>query len=156
MDFIFFLSIMPLLLLSIVISYDIACQWKINLAKRMDNLPEHLQISAAVALATFMFGIPKFHCPAHEEKCVIPHSLNLMPGVGRTDGEGIERNWAEMNRVANSTKEMGPGSRHDVLNNHFGYHNWSKYTGLGKFFFYFHLYNDNSIDLQDSHYGENF
>ncbi|KAG2047693.1 hypothetical protein BDR06DRAFT_985080 [Suillus hirtellus] len=88
MDFIFFLSIMPLLPLS----------WKINLTKRMDDLPEHLQISAAVALAAFMFGIPKFHCPAHKEKCVIPHSLNLMPGVGWTDGEGIERNWAEMNR----------------------------------------------------------
>ncbi|KAG1907608.1 uncharacterized protein F5891DRAFT_1124516 [Suillus fuscotomentosus] len=131
MDFIFFSSIMPLLLLSVVISYDIACQWKINLTKRMDDLPEHLQISAAVALAAFMFGIPKFHCPAHEEKCAIPHSLNLMPGVGRTDGEGIEHNWAEMNRVANSTKEMGPGSRHDVLDDHFGYHNWSKYTELG-------------------------
>ncbi|KAG1901792.1 uncharacterized protein F5891DRAFT_1221419 [Suillus fuscotomentosus] len=122
---------MPLLLLSVVISYDIACQWKINLTKRMDDLPEHPQILAAVALAAFMFGIPKFHCPAHEEKCAIPHSLNLMPGVGRTDGEGIERNWAEMNHVANSTKEMGPGSRHNVLNDHFGYHNWSKYTGLG-------------------------
>ncbi|KAG2101391.1 uncharacterized protein F5147DRAFT_747022 [Suillus discolor] len=131
MDFIFFSSIMPLLLLSIIISYDIACQWKINLTKRINELPEHLQIPAAVALATFIFGIPKFHCPAHEEKCAIPHSLNLIPGVGRTDGEGIERNWAEMNRVANSTKEMGPGSQHDVLDDHFGHHNWHKYTGLG-------------------------
>ncbi|KAG2101825.1 uncharacterized protein F5147DRAFT_746912 [Suillus discolor] len=130
MDFIFFSSIMPLLL-SVVISYDIACQWKINLTKRINKLPEHLQIPAAVALATFIFGIPKFHCPAHEEKCAIPHSLNLIPGIGRTDGEGIERNWAEMNRVANSTKEMGPSSRHDVLDDHFGHHNWRKYTGLG-------------------------
>ncbi|KAG1869682.1 hypothetical protein C8R48DRAFT_746879 [Suillus tomentosus] len=71
-----------------------------------------------------------FHAPAHEEKCSTPHSLNLMPGVGRTDGEGIERNWAEMNRVANSTKEMGPGSRHDTLDDHFGHHNWRKLTGL--------------------------
>ncbi|KAG2126618.1 hypothetical protein DEU56DRAFT_872880 [Suillus clintonianus] len=91
MDFIFFSSIIPLLLLSVVISYDIACQWKLNLAKRMNELPEHLQMPAAVTLAAFIFGIPKFHC------------------VGRTDGEGIERNWAEMNRVANSTKEMGAG-----------------------------------------------
>ncbi|KAG1740907.1 hypothetical protein EDB19DRAFT_1895242 [Suillus lakei] len=130
MDFIFFSSIMPLLLLSVIISYDIACQWKINFTKRMDDLPEHLQILAAVALAAFIFGIPKFHCPAHEEKCAIPHSLNLMPGAGWTDGEGIECNWAEMNCVVNSMKEMGPGSRHNVLDNHFGYHNWSKYTGL--------------------------
>ncbi|KAG1763903.1 hypothetical protein EV702DRAFT_1182676 [Suillus placidus] len=131
MDFIFFSSIMPLLLLTVVISYDIACQWKLNLMKRMNELPEHLRMPAAVALAAFMFGIPKFHCPAHEEKCTIPHSLNLMPGVGWTDGEGIECNWAEMNRVANSTKEMGAGYRHDVLDDHFGHHNWCKYAGLG-------------------------
>lgn len=134
MDFIFFSSIMPLLLLTVVISYDIACQWKLNLMKRMNELPEHLRMPAAVALAAFMFGIPKFHCPVHEEKCAIPHSLNLMPGVGWTDGEGIERNWAEMNRVANSTKEMGAGYRHDVLNDHFGHHNWRKYAGLGTIF----------------------
>ncbi|KAG1789262.1 uncharacterized protein HD556DRAFT_1433768 [Suillus plorans] len=131
MDFIFFSSIMPLLLLTVVISYDIACQWKLNLMKRMNELPEHLRMPAAVALVAFMFGIPKFHCPAHEEKCAIPHSLNLMPGVGRTDGEGIERNWAEMNCVANSTKEMGTGYQHDVLDDHFGHHNWRKYAGLG-------------------------
>ncbi|KAG2145301.1 uncharacterized protein EDB93DRAFT_1241161 [Suillus bovinus] len=131
MDFIFFSSIMPLLLLTVVISYDIACQWKLNLMKRMNELPEHLRMPAAVALVAFMFGILKFHCPVHKEKCAIPHSLNLMPGVGRTDGEGIECNWAEMNRVANSTKEMGTGYRHDVLDDHFGHHNWRKYAGLG-------------------------
>ncbi|KAG1843289.1 hypothetical protein DFJ58DRAFT_844398 [Suillus subalutaceus] len=131
MDFIFFSSIIPLLLLSVIISYDIACQWKLNLMKRMGELPEHLRMPAAVALTSFSFGIPKFHCPAHEEKCAIPHSLNLMPGVGWTDGEGIERNWAEMNRVANSTKEMGASYQHDVLDDHFGHHNWRKYTGLG-------------------------
>ena len=38
-----------------------------------------------------------------------------------------------MNRVANSTKEMGPGSRHDTLDDHFGHHNWRKYILLGKF-----------------------
>ncbi|KAG2058266.1 hypothetical protein BDR06DRAFT_1032018 [Suillus hirtellus] len=109
MDFIFFSSIMPLLLLSVVISYDIACQWKLNLMKRMNGLPEHLQMLATVTLAAFIFGIHKFHCPAHKEKCAIPHSLNLMPGIGWTDGEGIKCNWAEINHVANSMKEMGAG-----------------------------------------------
>jgi hypothetical protein len=47
-------------------------------------------------------------------------------------GEGIEQNWAEMNCVANSTKEMGLGSWHDTLNNYFGHHNWQNLTGLGK------------------------
>ncbi|KAH7904785.1 hypothetical protein BJ138DRAFT_1138456 [Hygrophoropsis aurantiaca] len=131
MDYIFFSALAPLLLLSVVISYDIACQWKVNVWERMKELPEELQVPLSIVASTFVFGIPKFHCPAHEKNCAIPHSLNLMPGVGRTDGEGIERNWSEMNRVANSTKEMGPGSRHDTLDDHFGHHNWRKYVSLG-------------------------
>ena len=73
----------------------------------------------------------------HKLPCQAPHSLNFKPGVGRPDGEGIERSWAEMNQVANSTKEMGPGSRHDTLDNHFGHHNWRKYVSLGKFCLFF-------------------
>ncbi|KAG1898330.1 uncharacterized protein F5891DRAFT_902314, partial [Suillus fuscotomentosus] len=132
MDFIFFSTIIPLLLLNVVISYNIACQWKINLLDRMNKLPENMCIPVAVAMSVFMFGIPKFHASAHDDGCSIPHSLNLMPGVGQTDGEGIERNWAEVNQVANSTKEMGPGARHDTLDDHFGHHNWRKFVGLGK------------------------
>jgi hypothetical protein len=132
MDYIFFSTITPLVLLSVVIFYSIACQWKLNLFKHMLELPDVIQIPIAAAIAAFLFAIPKFHAPAHEEKCSTPRSLNLMPGVGHTDGEGIERNWAEMNQVANSTKEMGPGSWHDTLDDHFGHHNWRKLTGLGK------------------------
>ncbi|KAJ3477374.1 hypothetical protein NLI96_g10506 [Meripilus lineatus] len=42
------------------------------------------------------------------------------PGVGRTDGEGIERDWSGLNSLATSIREMGPGSRHDTLDDHFG------------------------------------
>lgn len=132
MDYIFFSTITPLALLSMVISYDIACQWKLNLFKHMLELPDDIQIPIAAATAVFLFTILKFHAPAHEEKCSTPHSLNVMPGLGHTDGEGIKRNWAEMNHVANSTKEMGPGSWHNTLDDHFEHHNWWKFTGLGK------------------------
>lgn len=109
MDYIFFSVIFPLLIL-VVISYDIACQWKLNLAQRIQKLPDHLHLPLAVVTASFMFGIPKFHAPAHSLQCAMPHSLNLMPGVGCTDGEGIECNWSEINHVVNSMKEMGPGA----------------------------------------------
>ncbi|KAF8834462.1 hypothetical protein BDN67DRAFT_992665 [Paxillus ammoniavirescens] len=125
MDYIFFSAIVPLLLLSVMVSYDIACQWKLNLWKRMAELPEPMYLPLAVAMFHFAFGIPKFHCPAHATECAIPHSLNLMPA-------GIERNWSKMNHVGNSTKEMGPGARHNTLNDHFGHHNWRKYVGLGE------------------------
>ncbi|KAG1761649.1 hypothetical protein EDD22DRAFT_847615 [Suillus occidentalis] len=80
----------------------------------------------------FIFGIPKFHCPTHNIKCTTPYSLNLMPGVGHTDGEGIEHNWLEMNYVANSMKEMGLDSQHDTLDDYFSHHNWCKYIALAE------------------------
>lgn len=78
------------------------------------------------------FAVPKFHLPPHESKCQAPHSLNFKPGAGETDGEGIERNWAMTNGAAASTKEMGPGARHDTLDDHCGHGNWQKLIGLGE------------------------
>lgn len=54
-----------------------------------------------------------------------------MPGVGRTDGEAPERGWSHINPVATSTREMGPGSRRDTLDDHFSDWNWKKTTGMG-------------------------
>jgi hypothetical protein len=130
MDYIMLSALAPVLVLGVFISYDIACQFKVNFFDRMEALPNHLKLPDNVSTD---WGIPKCHCPMHKLPCQAPHSLNFKSGVGRTDGEGIERSWAEMNRVANSTKEMGPGSRHDTLDDHFGHHNWRKYVSLGKF-----------------------
>jgi hypothetical protein len=76
--------------------------------------------------------VPKFHLPAHIAACRTKHSFNFTPGVGRTDGEAPERAWNETNPLAMSTREMGPGSRRDVLDFHFGDYNWRKITSLGK------------------------
>lgn len=129
---------MPVLALTLIASYDIACQWKINFASRMEAFPPAMQIPQE-KLENMKNVIPKFHGPAHELKCQAPHSLNLVEGVGRTDGEGIERNWSEMNGVASSTAEMGPGSRHDTLDDHFGHHNFRKYVRMGTFLAFFGL-----------------
>lgn len=129
-DFILLCAVFPFLLLrNLFISYDIACQYKKKFFERMAGLPQHLRLSDDIDI---QWGIPKCHNPAHKVECQAPHSLNFKK-VGRTDGEGIERSWAETNLVANSTKEMGPGSRHDTLDDHFGHHNWRKMTGLGMY-----------------------
>jgi len=46
--------------------------------------------------------------------------------------ETPERVWAGHNALGNSTKAQGPGGRHDVLDDHFGFWNWLKYVGMGK------------------------
>lgn len=77
-------------------------------------------------------AIPKMHEPAHGKANHEKFSLNFIPGVGQSDLEGPERIWAAHNSLGNSTKTQGPGSRHDVLDDHFHFWNWQKYIGMGK------------------------
>jgi hypothetical protein len=78
-----------------------------------------------------IYLVPKFHLPAHILKCQVDYSFNLVPGVGQTDGEAPERGWSYINGVASSTKEMGPGSRRDTLDDLFGDYNWRKIAQIG-------------------------
>ncbi|KAG6821941.1 hypothetical protein H0H92_015986, partial [Tricholoma furcatifolium] len=113
---------------SFVISYDIACQWSINLRDRMSRLDRDFVLFADGVNVGFF--VPKFHLTAHVAGCRTRFSLNYNIGVGRTDGEAPERGWADSNPLASSTKEMGPGSRRDALDSHFGDHNWKKIIAL--------------------------
>ncbi|KAH9836221.1 uncharacterized protein C8Q71DRAFT_708478 [Rhodofomes roseus] len=126
MDYLYFSSLEHHSMPEIVTSYDIACQWSRNLSTRHDiyNAPfdcSHHRIN---------FLIPKFHLPAHQSSCQYDYSFNNTPGVGRTDGEAVERGWAAVNPFATSTKEMGPGHRRDVLDDVFGAYNWGKVRQL--------------------------
>ncbi|KAJ7734855.1 hypothetical protein B0H16DRAFT_1731613 [Mycena metata] len=111
-----------------IISYDIVCQWWQNLKSRVKNLPALVRFRVVMLILRFV--IPKLHIHAHTMACQLNFSLNLVPGSAQTDGEGIERPWANIGGVASSTREMGPGSRKEVLNNHWGFWNWQKLLGL--------------------------
>jgi len=132
MDFLFLQSLHDTNLISIVVSYDVACQWSINLRERMNLYPHQLQ-KTLDGILNIIFLVPKFHLAAHIASCQIQYSFNLTRGVGRTDGEAPERGWSRFNNVATQTKEMGPGSRRDTLDDHFGDWNWKKTTGLGPY-----------------------
>ena len=130
MDYLFFSTMQHNSVLDLNISYNIACQWSRNLFKCLDTRLDLLPCSLLERNLTFF--VPKFHLPAHIEKCQTTFSFNFIPGIGCTDGEAPERGWENINLVASSTKEMGPGARHDVLDDHFGHSNWKKVTGLHK------------------------
>ena len=55
MDFILFSGLKEIQVDHVRISYDIACQWHVNLKKRMQSFPRAIQIVSPVALD---FGIP--------------------------------------------------------------------------------------------------
>ncbi|KAG2052390.1 hypothetical protein BDR06DRAFT_983220 [Suillus hirtellus] len=129
-------------LTNVNLSYDIACQWHKKLQGRIPGLPIRLQpgeqwdplseISSTSAKKMFNFFMPKFHLAAHIEACQTVFSFNWTPGIGRTDSEAPEHGWANINRVATSTKEMGPGSHREILDDFFGDSNWKKITALGR------------------------
>ncbi|KAJ7027028.1 hypothetical protein C8F04DRAFT_965726 [Mycena alexandri] len=134
MDYIFFRSVAGTELVRLFVSYDIACQWHIHLWSRMEQYENELLVLPGFAgthkrFVTFL--VPKFHLPAHIEACNLKFSFNLTRDVGQTDGEAPERGWANANPLAASTKEMGPGTRRDTLDDHFNDWNHKKTIGLG-------------------------
>jgi hypothetical protein len=131
MDYIFFNSIRGNTdeFKNIIISYDIACQWSRHFWDRMLQFPRECHINGSSVKINFL--VPKFHLPAHRPACHVAYSFNFTPCVGRTDGEAPERGWSNSNALSSSTKEMGPGSRRDTLDDHFGDLNWRKVCGLG-------------------------
>ena len=118
-----------ILVLLIFISYDIACQWFVNFHRRIEDWPEQIKPKEDVVLIPL---IPKLHEHGHKKtKNHEQFTCNLCKGIGLTDGECPERIWGSHNAIANSTKTMGPGSRHDVLDDHFGFWNYEKYVAMG-------------------------
>ncbi|KAF7797546.1 hypothetical protein EIP86_008746 [Pleurotus ostreatoroseus] len=116
----------------LVLSYDVICQWIIHFWQRVQEFSEDLRIDPENV--NFRYAIPMYHFRAHKEKDHNKYSLHLLEGVGRSCCEGIERNWPKHEETAASTREMGPGSRHDTLEDHFQYANWRVYTSLGSLF----------------------
>ncbi|KAG1823901.1 uncharacterized protein BJ212DRAFT_1444809 [Suillus subaureus] len=105
MDYLFFSTLWHTNVDILNVSYDIACQWNKNLWQHMASSPPSLQLDYSAKKVTFF--VPKFHLPAHIESCQTKFSFNFA-------------RWANINPVASSTKEMGPGARRDTLDDFLG------------------------------------
>ncbi|KAJ6463650.1 hypothetical protein C8R47DRAFT_992586 [Mycena vitilis] len=127
MDYILLSAVLGITALYLAISYDIACQWQINLPGRLAAMPEQMRLNLAVI--TLLFGLPVWHAAAHEKSCQVQNSLTYVDGVGRTDGEGIERTWSHLNPLAWATKEMRVGARHDAMEDKIDHLNFEKNIG---------------------------
>jgi hypothetical protein len=114
---------MHFIVLMYIVTYDIACQWSKNLFTRLSKtaLGKAIQRDQKIC-----YKVPKFHLPCHQESCWGQYSLNYEPGVGQTDGEGIEHNWAWLNLLARCLLVMTYSARADTLNNICNFWNWMK------------------------------
>ncbi|KAJ7207760.1 hypothetical protein B0H12DRAFT_1034419, partial [Mycena haematopus] len=132
MDFILFSALVNCIVLWLIISYDIACQYYKNFWTRMAALPQwmHLRMDHA----NVWFKVPNFHLPPHLPSCHSAFSFHYMWGAGRTHGETVEQNWEFTNGAAASTKMMGVGSRHATLEDLFGFHNWRRTVAWRRIF----------------------
>ncbi|KAJ6472963.1 hypothetical protein DFH09DRAFT_1343669 [Mycena vulgaris] len=129
MDYIFFMGLAGSEVSELYVSYDIACQWHKNIWERMKTFDEGVRFRKGKKYCVFL--IPKFHLPAHIEACNILFSFHLTRYVGMTDGEAPERGWSNLNPLATSTAEMGPGMRRDTINDAFNDWNHKKIIGFG-------------------------
>ncbi|KAI0675894.1 hypothetical protein C8Q78DRAFT_1066529 [Trametes maxima] len=103
-------------------TYDINCQYMVNLRKRLEHYGvsvEDLESIHSLDLPTIIAGIGKYHLAMHKRDCRFKFSLHTLPGACMTDGEVLERVWAILNAVALRTMEMSAGHRHDVLEEFF-------------------------------------
>ncbi|KAF7760546.1 hypothetical protein Agabi119p4_11222 [Agaricus bisporus var. burnettii] len=110
----------------ISVSYDIWCQYHINLPKRITaNLPDF-----APYLKYIRGSVPKMHIHGHNVDCQINHSFVYERHSGMTHGEAIESAWSEQNHAASFTKEQNPGHRQETLDNFNGHYNFCKLRQL--------------------------
>jgi len=138
-DFGVLATLIGILLLRIVITYDIGCQWSKNLRKRMEDFLLEMQIPDTTKVDV---AIPRWHINGHGESCRNNFNISYMEGARRTVGEDVETVWAGTNPLAPSIREMGPAARHDTLNDHWNGWNFRKVVRLRMFFsfsFAFHL-----------------
>lgn len=124
MDYLFFSTILGLMLM-ILISYDIICQWAVHLFAHMIKwFPEDMCINQSKV--TVCFAILKKHFHMYSSSPHSQFSFNYLPYVGCTYGKCIETHWSHVNPLALSTREMGSGMHHEVMNDNWGAWNWQK------------------------------
>jgi hypothetical protein len=133
-DYAVFDALWSCLLECVAFSYDIYCKWHIHAEKRAcEHFPPEM-VANFLRMQRRGF-VPKLHLYAHGALCQTTWSLNYHQGVGRTDGESTERDWAAVVVAALQTAEMNHGSRHAALDNHWIDKNFRREVGLSKKFY---------------------
>lgn len=113
-----------------LISYDICCQYIINLLKRFrENFKDHPNVIALVEECEAL--IPQLHIKGHKGTCKSTMAFDTTPSTGRTDGEFVEPPWFFLKAVGRFTREMNAGNRRDTLDDFINFFNWMKMQTMG-------------------------
>jgi hypothetical protein len=127
MDFIVLSTLAGVKLPRVILPYDIGCQYLQNFTRRMEEFPDDMKIDPNTQID---IGIPGWHINGHGPDCKANFNLSFMDGIGQTCGEEVETTWAHTNVLSASVWEMGPGARHETLNDHWNGWNFRKIVGF--------------------------
>ena len=81
--------------------------------------------------AIIIWAVGKWHLEAHVPECHVAFSTNFIHGAGQVDGERLETRWAELDRMAPSTRSMGASHRRDTLDAFLNFGNFEKMVHSG-------------------------
>ncbi|KAJ7659305.1 hypothetical protein DFH06DRAFT_989992, partial [Mycena polygramma] len=105
-----------------VATYDIACEYFINLETRFDaNFKDLLD-----DVKSIRWGVPALHVQGHQDSCNYLYGTAYMECIGHFHGETAEHYWPEANQLGPHTRQMNNGHRQDTLIVHHGDWNHKK------------------------------
>ncbi|KAJ6555358.1 hypothetical protein DFH09DRAFT_1084916 [Mycena vulgaris] len=109
-----------------VTTYDIACEYFINLEARFQaHFPELVPL-----VKRMRWGVPALHVQGHQESCTYLFGTAYMECVGHFHGETAEQYWPEANQLGPHVRQMNNGHRQDTMINHHGDWNYKKTMGM--------------------------
>ncbi|KAJ7652290.1 hypothetical protein B0H17DRAFT_1163665 [Mycena rosella] len=109
-----------------VTTYDIACEYFINLEARIQtSFPELVPF-----IKRMRWGVPALHVQGHQESCTYRFGTAYMECVGHFHGESAEQYWPEANQLGPHVRQMNNGHRQHTMINHHGDWNYKKTMGM--------------------------
>ncbi|KAJ6513753.1 hypothetical protein C8R47DRAFT_1286610 [Mycena vitilis] len=106
-----------------VLSYDIACQYHVNIKKRFEN--ESLK-DLLPLVSSMRWAVPALHVRGHQSSCIYAYSAAYMEATGHFHGETAEQYWPELNQIGPLVRQMNNGHRQDTVILHHGDWNFKK------------------------------
>jgi hypothetical protein len=68
------------------------------------------EILASTIITRVAFATSAMHAYAHQWSCQLLYNPRLHPGLGLTDGEGVERLWSRLRKLIGVTRKSGVSS----------------------------------------------
>ncbi|KZP28678.1 hypothetical protein FIBSPDRAFT_994208 [Athelia psychrophila] len=103
--------------------YDIGCVLDVSVNK--------YDILSDAIMKRIMFATTAMHAYAHQWSCQLMYNPRLKPGLGLTDGEGVERLWSRMRRLIGVTRTAGRRRRLWILDRQLTFIGFDMRSGLG-------------------------